>query len=30
MNDIWQNHRGSIIAVGAAILVLLSTLFVVP
>lgn len=30
MNDIWQNHRGSIIAVGAAVLVLLSTLFVVP
>ncbi len=30
MNDIWQNHRGSIIAVGAAILLLLSTLFVVP
>ena len=30
MNDIWHNHRGSIIAVGAAILVMLSTLFVVP
>lgn len=30
MNDIWQNHRGSIIAVGVAILVLMSSLFVVP
>lgn len=30
MNAIWQNHRGSLIALGAALLVMASTLFVVP
>jgi membrane protease subunit HflC len=30
MNDIWQNHRGSIIAVIVGVLAVLSTLFVVP